>query len=100
MSKRHLNGGKICKHTTVTSAAEEVVKHLLSFSEVHKISLANISQAKGAFYIKLFEISGGWKLRIRGSRAIQEVMVYTEDKAATRRQLLGLYPKAIVDIII
>jgi hypothetical protein len=88
---KHKSGGKItASHTSIIDAAFPVVEAAERLAEVTKISLGIIKQvgkSRGRHRIKFLEITGGWKLTVRGSSTIQELYVYSQSPASTRSSL-------------
>ena len=82
----HLSGGKYtASHTTVIEAAEAPARAAAQLDCVTKISLGLIQSLRnGPPAIKFIDESAGCVLaKVRGTRSIQEVRVYTRDKAET-----------------
>ena len=79
----HLSGGKYtASHTTVIEAAEAPARAAAQLECVSKISLGLIKTLRnGSPAIKFVDESLGCVLaKVRGTRSIQEVRVYTRDK--------------------
>lgn len=92
--KNHILGPKFCKHTTVTESARKVVELINKWNEVTKISLGIIRQTKsGHFDVRFVPIHGGLTISVRGSKAIQQLHVYTSDPNETLRKLGEAFPK-------
>lgn len=82
----HLSGGKYtASHTTVIEAAEAPARAAARLDCVSKISLGLIKSLRnGPPAIKFIDESQGCVLaKVRGTRSIQEVRVYTRDKEET-----------------
>lgn len=88
----HRAGGKLTRsHTTLIDAAVAVVDHLQDQAEVSKISLGLIkSVGKGSTGLKFHAVTGGWRIVVRGSTSLQELVVYTRDPLRTQAELLRL----------
>ena len=92
MAKGHRQGGKIKgRHTTVIPAAEGVVDFLEKNSTVRKIVVGFIKQGikGGRHAVKIAQMDSGLLLKIRGTASIQEIRVYTKDRHAVQRRLVG-----------
>jgi hypothetical protein len=85
----HRAGGELTRsHTTLIDAAVPVVDLLQARPEVSKISLGLIKNiGKGSTGLKFHPAVGGWRLVVRGSTSLQEIVVYTSDPAQTKRAL-------------
>lgn len=85
----HRAGGKITRsHTTLIDAAVPLVDLLQARSEVSKISLGIIKNiGKGMPKIKLFPVTGGLKIVVRGNTSLQELVAYTNNKEVIRQML-------------
>lgn len=86
----HLSGGKFtASHTTVIDAASGLARAVSRLECVSKISLGMIQTLKnGPPHVKMTEISPGCLLiKVRGSRAIQELRVYASDLSAVSRMI-------------
>ncbi|MBV9851870.1 MAG: hypothetical protein JO250_19560 [Armatimonadetes bacterium] len=83
----HLSGGKFtASHTTVIEAAAAPAQAAAQLECVSKVSLGLIKTLKnGPPAIKFLDEGPGCLLvRVRGTRSIQEVRVYTSDKEQTQ----------------
>ena len=85
----HRAGGKLTRsHTTLIDAAVPVVDLLQDRPEVSKISLGLIKNiGKGSTGLKFHVAVGGWRVVVRGSTSLQEIVVYTSDPARTKFEL-------------
>lgn len=82
----HLSGGKFtASHTTVTEAADAPARAAARLECVSKIALGLIKTLhNGPPALKFLDEGPGCILaKVRGTRTIQEVRVYTTDKDAT-----------------
>ena len=88
---KHKTGGKITtSHTSIIDAALPVVEAAEKLPEVTKISLGIIKQvgkSRGQHRMKFLQITGGWKLTVRGSSTVQEIYVYSESTTTTKDSL-------------
>ncbi len=81
---KNFSGGKFtASHTSIITAAHKPVAAAANLSCVKKISLGVIIPIRnGSFSIKFSDESPGCILaKIRGTRSIQEIRIYTSDKA-------------------
>jgi len=85
----HRAGGKLTRnHTTVIDAAVDLIDHLQDRNDVSKISLGLIKNiGKGLPGLKFHAVTGGWKVVIRGSTSLQEIVVYTSDPETVKQSL-------------
>ncbi|MFM2357803.1 MAG: hypothetical protein RJA61_540 [Candidatus Parcubacteria bacterium] len=90
---RHAAGGKItASHTTIIDEAEKIIATAQTLSEVSKISLGIIKQiGSGKRKIIFSEIPAGFLIRVRGSVTMQELRVFSSDKAKTREALFRAF---------
>lgn len=81
-------GGKITdSHSTATETAIIVIEVIAKLNEVTKISLGKIKHIGGGERrLKCLPITGGLKIAVRGSGAVQDLFVYTNNPSATQRQ--------------
>lgn len=83
----HLAGKKYSgRHTTVIDAAVAPLRVAEQLECVTKIVLGVVQQIKGnpvAKKIKIDQVAAGLRVKIRGSKTIQEVYIYTSDREAT-----------------
>ena len=88
MSK--LNNNKITNsHSTLTDTAREVVEIAQKYIEVSKIGIGFITHThSGRRGIKFLPISGGIKVIVRGSGAVQELYIYTSNPEIIKDGLL------------
>ena len=88
----HRAGGKLTKnHTTLIDAAAELIDHLQECDEVTKISLGLIKNiGKGRPGLKFHPLVGGWRVVVRGSLSLQEIVIYTAEPEKVKRSLLRL----------
>ena len=86
----HRAGGKLTRsHTTLIDAAVPVVDFLQDHAGVTKISLGLIKViGKGPKSLKFHPVTGGWKLVIRGTVSLQELVAYTPDPGQLRSEIL------------
>lgn len=90
----HLSGGKYtASHTTVTEAAAAPAEAAAGLACVSKISLGLIKTLKnGPPAIKFLDEGAGCLLaKVRGTRSLQEIRVYTNDKAATQAAMAAAF---------
>jgi hypothetical protein len=82
----HRAGGKLTSsHTTLIDAAVPLIDLLQERDEVTKISLGMIKNiGKGTPGLKFHEVTGGWRVVVRGNVSLQEFVVYTTNPVATR----------------
>ncbi|MEK7460785.1 MAG: DUF2103 domain-containing protein [Patescibacteria group bacterium] len=87
----HLAGKKYSgRHTTVIDAAVAPLKAVEQLECVTKIVLGLVQQIKGnpvAKTLKIDHVAAGLKVKIRGSKTIQEVYVYTSDRETTAQAM-------------
>lgn len=90
---RHAAGGKItASHTTIIDEAEAIVNKAQTLSEASKISLGIIKQiGSGKRKITFSEIPAGFLVKVRGSVTMQELRVFTSNKAKTREALFRTF---------
>ncbi len=87
--KGHVSGGKVGgNHTTIIPAAEKLVKFLRKHRAVTNVALGEIGQVgNGPFRVSVKEITGGLEVKVRGTRTIQTIKVYTSQGTFVARQL-------------
>ncbi|MDP2647706.1 MAG: DUF2103 domain-containing protein [Candidatus Yanofskybacteria bacterium] len=88
-TKNHRQGGKFGgKHTTFTDLAIILVDIARKRPEVKTISAGFIQQGGsstgGDRGVKILDMRGGLLLKIRQSRSVQEVRIFTENPHATK----------------
>jgi hypothetical protein len=92
----HANGQKISgRHTTVIDAAIKVVEAANADPNVSKIVLSIVRQGKASVPkgIKIADVPAGLSLKIRGSKTIQELYVYTSDRHTTASVISEAFDK-------
>jgi hypothetical protein len=89
----HKTGKKITRsHTSVTDAAERVIKIAESMPEVTKIALGIIKNiGTGKPSIKFHPMTGGFRAIIRGNTSIQEIFVYAKEPEKVQKVLKKAY---------
>ena len=90
----HLSGGKFtASHTTVIEAADAPARAAAQLECVSKVSLGLIkSLHNGPPAIKFIEEGPGCLLaKVRGTRSLQEVRVYTSDQEATKTAMAAAF---------
>mgnify|MGYP001558843746 CR=1 FL=1 len=78
------------RHSTVIPEANEVVRALRGADFVRKIVVSEIRHASGGGAkrrIKITPIDAGCRVTVRGSSAVQEFFVYTNNRAAVETLL-------------
>ena len=103
MKKNHRSGGKYTgSHTTLIDAAGELADIAETQSEVTKIALgyikAGLSSVGGEKRAKITERSGSLLLSVRDNTSTQEITVYTQDTAKTKRALYREGKKAGIEV--
>ncbi len=93
MSKDSRSGGKFTgSHTTLIPLAAEVCDVAHAISLVSKISpgfiTAGLRPIRGLRRIKITERDGAIRLTIRDNTSLQEVYMYTNDFAGTKKSLV------------
>ena len=79
-------------HRTVTGASAVIVDAATRIPEVTKISLGKITHVTGGRKdLKFSLITGGFKVIVRGSGAVHEVFIYTDDVVGVQKQLAKIY---------
>ena len=79
------------KHTTLTAAAEKVVKLWRADPRVTKIIIGIIKTKRGGNYvIKATEIQAGLRVLVSSPTNVQELFAYTDDSAAVKHALESL----------
>jgi hypothetical protein len=93
-SNDHRAGKKYTSsHTTITKGAASICDAIAPLPEVTKIALGLIKsglKTNGTFSIKIKEGVACLVLAIKGAMSVQEVRVYTTDKAATRHTIIAI----------
>lgn len=83
----HFAGKKIAnKHSSVIDVAIPLVEVASSLKIVSKIVLGVIKQIQGRPVdksLKITEVPAGLRLRVRGSKTVQEIFIYTRDRPQT-----------------
>ena len=90
----HLSGGKYtASHTTVIEAASAPAQAAAGLACVSKVSLGLIKTLKnGPPAIKFLDESAGCLLaKVRGTRSLQEIRVYTSDKVETQAAMASAF---------
>ena len=93
----HLSGGKYtASHTTVIQAADAPARAAAALDCVTKISLGLIKTLhNGPPALKFIEDGPGSLLvKVRGRRSLQEVRVYTRDKAAVEAAMRAAFQES------
>lgn len=89
----HLAGGKFSgSHSTIIEAAIPVAKAAAKLACVSKIALGVIKRIKGravAKRLKITELDAGLLVTVRGSKSIQELYIYTNDRERTTQTILA-----------
>lgn len=83
-------------HTTLTEAAEEVIRVIHKIENVSKVGIGIIKTTKskgGKRAIKFLPITGGVKAVVRGSGTVQELYIYTNETALVTYYLLKYFKK-------
>lgn len=87
-NKGKRSGGKSTgSHTTLVSAAETVYDIVHAFPEVTKISVGIIKSGCGPTpknRVKIMDEQGALLLKIRGNGVVQELRVYTSERAKVK----------------
>jgi len=92
MPKVRWSGKLTDTHSTATETAAIVIEALAKLDAVTKISLGAITHIGGGERrLKCLPITGGLKVVVRGSGAVQDLFVYTSDIPATQRQVEGMF---------
>lgn len=80
----HASGAKISgSHTTLIDAAVDLVEAANGLDCVTKIVLGIIKQVKGAAVersLKITDIPSGLRVKVRGSKTVQEIFIYTKQQ--------------------
>lgn len=92
MPKARLGGKITDSHTTSTETAAVVIDVLSKLDEVTKISLGSIRHIGGGERrLKVAPITGGIKIAVRGSGAVQDLFVYTSNPLSTEKKLENIF---------
>ena len=87
----HAAGQKIAgSHASLIDTAVTVVEAANSLDCVSKIVLGVIQQIKSAPVdksLKITEVPAGLKVRVRGPKTVQQLFIYTHDRAVTTAAL-------------
>jgi hypothetical protein len=87
----HAAGKKISgRHTTLIDVARPIVKTAEGLDCVTKIVLGLIQQAKGTAVsksLKILNVQAGLRLKVRGSKTVQEIFIYTRDRHKTATEV-------------
>jgi len=76
-------------HSTLTDTAKEVMTIVTKYEEVTKVGIGYITHVRGGRRdIKFLPINGGIKAIVRGSGAVQELYIYTNDPKVVEERLL------------
>lgn len=76
-------------HSSLTSAAAEVLGLAEKRPEVSKIGIGYIAHVRGGRRdLKFLPITGGIKAMVRGSGAVQELYIYTATPEETEKYLI------------
>jgi hypothetical protein len=92
--KNHRNGGKAGgRHTTIIDAAGEVFDFISSIPAVSNVTAgqikSNLHTAPHRVTVK--EITGCLSVKVRGTKCIQELMVYSKDLKGVQETLERKY---------
>ena len=80
MAKKHRDGNKMGRHTTLIDAAIPVVDAARKMREVSKVSLGFIKTvSNGQKRLKIVEETGCLRLTVRGNTTVQEIHIYTQN---------------------
>ena len=93
----HLSGGKYtASHTTVIQAADAPARAAAALDCVSKISLGLIKTLHNGPPVLKFldECNGCLLVKVRGRRSLQEVRVYTQDKAAVEAAMRAAFQES------
>jgi hypothetical protein len=93
-SMRSYSGGKFGgNHTTIIEAACPVVDAAVKAEEVRRIvpGFINVNIGTGRHHIKFQPITGGLKVKVRGSSSLQEIYIYSSDPARTEQVLFRAF---------
>ncbi|MEI6420419.1 MAG: DUF2103 domain-containing protein [bacterium] len=79
-------------HSTLTDTAKEVLSIVSKFDEVSKIGIGFITHVRGGRRdIKFLPINGGLKAVVRGSGAVQELYIYTNESKTVIEKILKTF---------
>jgi len=79
-------------HRTVTGASAIIVDAASRIPEVTKISLGKITHVPGGRKdLKFSQITGGFRVAVRGAGAVHEVFIYTDDMTTVQKLLIKSY---------
>lgn len=94
MAKPNLTGKVAPSHSTVTDTAALVANQAHKIIEISKISFGEIRHVRGGRRdIKFSPINGGIKAKVRGSGAIQELYIYTDEPSKVEQLLRDSFIK-------
>ena len=87
----HAQGKKMGRrHTTLIDAAESVVKAARQLDCVTRVTLGMIRQTKGNTVeqkLKITDIPAGLRVTVKGSKTVQELIVYTDDRTTAAKAM-------------
>lgn len=76
-------------HSTITKTAEEVIKIVANIPSVTKISSGIIKKVGGGRRsIKITPVPAGLKVAVRGSGAVQELVIFTKEQEVVEKEIL------------
>ncbi|MEI8343355.1 MAG: DUF2103 domain-containing protein [Candidatus Moraniibacteriota bacterium] len=98
MPKNHRSGKKIGKnHTTVIDAAEKVVDFLVKLPDVSKVITGHITNGikNAPASMKLEKKSGCLLIKVRGSKSIQEISIFSKNLETVQAHLKEAFQQFI-----
>ena len=81
------------RHSTVIPSAVPVVEAARDCEHVSKIALGVITPIRaGRERLKFTPVSGGLKIQVRGTHAVQVFWIYTTEPEAAMKEITGKWP--------
>ena len=82
------------RHSTVIPSAERAVAAARDCAHVTKIALGVITPIRsGQEHLKFMPVSGGLKMQVRGTHAVQVIWLYTTNPEAVIEEITRKWPQ-------